>query len=75
MVPHTPLEHSSTRPSIDVVPPTSLKSPVAQGVPDTESKQNGLKATIGIHLITELISCTLIISRHVRLQVGQSRPA
>ena len=36
MVPHAPLEHSSTRPSIVVVPFTSLKSPVAQGVPDAE---------------------------------------
>ena len=74
-VPHTPLEHSSTRPSIGVVPPTSLKSPVAQGAPDTESKQNGSKATTGINLITELISFTLITRRHVCLQVRQSRPA
>ena len=74
-VPHTPLEHSSTRPSIGVVPPTSLKSPVAHGVPDTERKKNGSKATTGINLITELMSHTLIISGHVCLQVRQSRPA
>lgn len=37
-VPHAPLEQSSTRPSIAVVPPTSLTSPVEQGIPDTERK-------------------------------------
>ena len=51
MVPHAPLEHSSTRPSIAVVPFTSLKSPVAQGVPDTERKKKSLQITVAIDTI------------------------
>ena len=53
-VPHAPLEHSSTRPSIVVVPFTSLKSPVTQGVPDAGRKENSLQIKVAIHLIAQL---------------------